>query len=441
MNIMMIAYYYPPMGGGGVQRTLKFVKYLSKMGHTVHILTVKKDDDSNNSSSDHSDAFSNVFIHRTDIKKINSLRRITNIKQNSPIESKIPVLQKKFWAEKYVRKLAKKIILDMYNMKYVPDDICGWIDYAVAEGRKIIKDNKIDIIYSTSSPYSAHLIGYELAKETNIKWIADFRDPWANNQFTNFNYVIKRKHAKLEAKVVRKADIIISVSEPIIDSYRGIYKNEKKDKFVVIPNGYDEEDFVNLNLDASKANERFMILYNGMIYGKRSPEKILKAIDNLIKKNKIPRDKIEIIFQGKIGNEHIATINNFIKIYPEVLKTIDQVPHSQSLELLEKANALLLIIDDGKGSEGIYTGKIFEYIRSGKVIIGIVPNGVARELIKNTRTGYTAYPSRNDEIERAIYSAYVDYKEEYKDFKPNFNEVTYYSRENLTKKLVEVMKL
>jgi glycosyltransferase involved in cell wall biosynthesis len=438
MNILMIAYFYPPKGGGGVQRTLKFVKHLSNMGHNVHVLTVKEETGEIKDKSQEV-LSKNVSVYRTDIKEINTLRKLakTGGKPGGAPQKYGGYIKIK----RTMRNIAKKIVLDLYNIKYVPDDKCGWINYAVSEGKRIIQNNKIDVIYTTSSPYSAHLIGYELANETNIKWIADFRDPWAANQFVDFNYFVKRKHEKLEAKVVRKASRVLSVSKPIINDFIARYKNEEKTKFVVIPNGYDEEDFIKLDLKKSDANERFTIVYNGMIYGKRSPEKILMAIDNLIKKNKIDKDKIEIKFQGQIGNEHIGTINNYAAVYPGIVKHSGQVGHKESLNELCRANALLLIIDEGPGSEGIYTGKIFEYIRSGKIILGIVPEGVAKELILDTHTGYTAYPSRIDEIEGIIYKAYLSFINGNKEFKPDYDKISDFSRENLTKKLIEVMNI
>jgi glycosyltransferase involved in cell wall biosynthesis len=438
MNILMIAYYYPPKGGGGVQRTLKFVKHLSNMGHNVHVLTVKEET-SDIKDKSLEEINKNVMVYRTEIKEINTLKKLAKTGGKSGLVSNSSSNYLKI--KRFTRNIAKKIVLDIYNIKYVPDDKCGWISYAVNEGKKIIKNNQIDVIYTTSSPYSAHLIGYELTNETNIKWIADFRDPWAANQFVDFNYFVKKKHEKLEAKVVRKASRVLSVSEPIINDFISRYKNESKEKFIVIPNGYDEEDFLNLDLKQSDTNERFTIVYNGMIYGKRSPEKILMAIDNLIKKNKIDKDKIEIKFQGQIGNEHIGTINNYEALYPKIVKHSGQVGHKESLIELCRANALLLIIDEGPGSEGIYTGKIFEYIRSGKIVLGIVPDGVAKDLIVETKTGYTAYPSRIDEIESIIHKAYLSFINGNIEFKPDNVKIAKFSRENLTKKLVEVTNL
>lgn len=442
MNILMVAYYYPPKGGGGVQRTLKFVKHLSKMGHNVHVITVKPDTNNDNGSkSDNLLDNLNPYVHvyRTEIKEINFLKTLTKAGSKPDVPAAAHSFSEFIRVKKQFRSIVKKIILDLYNFRYVPDDKCGWINYAVDEGKKIIEGNKIDIIYTTSSPYTAHLIGYELAKASGIKWIADFRDPWASNQFVDFNFLIRRKHSVLEARVVKKADNVLSVSQPIINDFIRRYSNEDKDKFVVIPNGYDEEDFSSLSLNVSDDNYKFTIIYNGMIYGKRSPEKILMAIDNLIKKEKIDKDKIEIKFQGQIGNEHMGTIKYYEDMYPGIVKHGDQVSHEESLKELCRANALLLIIDEGPGSEGIYTGKIFEYIRSGKIILGIIPDGVAKDLINETGTGYTAHPSRIDEIEGIILKAYTNFVNKSLEFNPDFDKIENYSRENLTKKLVEVM--
>ncbi|MCY6353882.1 hypothetical protein [Clostridium sp. ZS2-4] len=449
-NILIIAYYYPPKGGAGVQRTTKFANYLSNMGYNVSVLTVKEESNGIVDKSLSKEIDKNISVYRADIKEsdiINKLTRLLSNKgasntqsdSNGVVSTGLHLNGIKSKLKKSVRNIGKKVFLNVYNLVYIPDDKKGWIDFAVEKGRKIMKEKNIEVIFTTSGPYSSHLIGYELAKEASVKWIADFRDPWVENPFVNNGIAIESVYAHLEKKVVKKADKVISVSKPIIDNFIKRYKNESIDKFRIITNGYDEKDFSNLNLSLAEKNERFSILYNGTLYGKRSPEKILKSIENLIETNKIDQYRIKIKFSGQIGNEHMETVNYYMNKYPEVVEHQNYVPHEESLKQLCMANSLLLIIDEGVGSEGIYTGKIFEYIRTGKPILGIVPEGVAKELILETNTGYIANPSKQNEIENIIYSAYLDFINTNKYIKPDWNKIKQYSRENLTRQLIDVI--
>lgn len=438
-KILMVAYYYPPKGGAGVQRTAKFAKYLASFGYNIHILTVDEKDRGVVDYSLEEDICPGITVHRTYIPQKNLLERLMYAlnRGNGKSEGKDNSghVQKVSAVRSFVRKAGKKIFLDIYNLLYIPDVQKGWTNYAVEEGRKIIRENDIDVIYTTSSPYTSHMIGYKLNREFNIKWVADFRDPWASNPFADYSFIVQIINNNLESKVVKNAHRVVSVSRPIIDDFIRRYKYEDSKKFVVIPNGYDDDDFQGIDLSLSSKNSKFSILYVGTLYGKRSPEKILIGVENLLESNKIKQDSFTIKFMGEIGSAYKQMLDVFTSKYPGIVEYMDYVPHSQSMVELSRANALLLIIDEGRGSEGIYTGKIFEYIRTGKPILGIVPDGVARDLILETGTGYVAYPSNLHEIEDIIYRAYCDFMDGRKDFEPDWHRISQYSRENLAKKL------
>lgn len=445
-NILIIAYYYPPKGGAGVQRTTKFANYLSNMGYNVNVLTVKEDAGGLVDTSLNKDIGKNISVYRTDIKESNLIKRLTKISsggnsnnngEKKTNNSSLNNIKNK--SKKVIKNICKKAFFKVYNFAYIPDDKKGWINFAVNAGKKIIKEKNIEVIFTTSGPYSSHLIGSKLAEEFPVKWIADFRDPWVENPFVDNGPIIESIYKKLERKVVKRANKVISVSNPIVHNFIERYKNEPSDKFKIITNGYDEKDFQDLDLSLGDKNKRFTILYNGTLYGKRSPKKILSAIDNLINSKKIDENKIKIKFLGEIGNEHIKIVNYYKEKYPKVVQHENYVPHKESLKEICASNALLLIIDEGQGSEGIYTGKIFEYIRSGKPILGIVPKGVARDLILDTNTGYVAYPSKQNEIESAIYASYSNFINKNKELEPNLDKIKQYSRENLTKKLINII--
>lgn len=443
-NILLIAYYYPPLGGAGVQRTLKFAKYLYKFGNNVCILTV--DDNSDGTVRDESlkyESIDGIKVFRAKEGDVNFFVGIANKAINKrniiAAEVKSPTISiNKNSLKSKLKKKIKNIILNMYRSMSIPDDKVSWKKDAVRKGLEIVKKENIDIIYSTSAPYTCHLIAYDLVKSTNMPWICDFRDPWASNPFVDYPWFVKRINNDMEKKVVKRANTVISVSQPIIDDFILNYKDETSSKFKVITNGYDEEDFDNYNKDIKP--EKFTITYNGTLYGKRSPNNFLEAVNRLIDTNKVDKNKIILKFVGKIGRDAMLDINNFISKFGDIAQCIDYLPHKESLKQIENSSALLLIIESGKGSEGIFTGKIFEYIRSGKNIIGIVPEGVAKDLIIETNTGFCCHPDKIKEIEEVIYKCYLIWNGDSDALSVNWDKVKSYNRENLSKDLTSIME-
>ena len=443
-NILIVAYFYPPLGGAGVQRTLKFAKFLEKFGYNVNVLTVNnekgtiKDESLKKESTDGIKVFRamqrenfivNAIVNRnvTDVKTVKIDNKEETIKEPSKITLKSKVKRK-----------MKKYLLNAYRNMYIPDDKISWKKDAVELGMKIIQEEKIDIVYSTSAPYTGHLIAYELKQRSNVAWIADFRDQWVANPFVDYSAYGKRKNEKMEKMVIEKADSVISVSKPIIDDFIDRYKNQNIDKFKVITNGYDEEDFEAYSME--KIASKYIITYNGTLYGKRSPKNFLIAIDRLIENKKIKQSELLIRFVGQIGKDAQEDMKFFLSKYEDVIEFISYLPHKESLKKLEDSSASLLIIEAGEGSEGIYTGKIFEYIRSGRDVIGIVPSGVAKDLILQTNTGFCCHPEKIDEIEEVIYKSYNIWKGTEEKLDINWEEVKKYNRENLTRELMSIIE-
>ena len=443
-NILIVAYFYPPLGGAGVQRTLKFAKFLKKFGYNVNVLTVNnemgtiKDESLKLESTDGIKVFRalqrenfiiNAILNRnvTDVKIVKTDNKEVVEKTSSQITFKSKIKRK-----------VKKYLLGVYRNMYIPDDKISWKKDAVELGLKIIKEEKIDIIYSTSAPYTSHLIALELKQKSSIPWIADFRDQWVANPFVSYSSYAKRKNEKMEKMVIEKADAVISVSKPIIDEFICRYSNEQANKFKVITNGYDEEDFDDFNID--KISTKYVITHNGTLYGKRSPKNFLLAMDNLIRDKKIKQDEIKIRFVGQIGKDAQEDIRFFLDRYDNIIEFISYLPHIQSLKKLEDSSATLLIIEAGEGSDGIFTGKIFEYIRSGRDVIGIVPSGVAKDLILHTNTGFCAHPDMVDEIEAVVYKSYSIWKGTEEKLDINWERVKKYNRENLTHELKGIIE-
>ena len=443
-NILIVAYFYPPLGGAGVQRTLKFAKYMEKFGYNVNVLTVNDEKGTIKDESLKLESTHGIKVFRAVQREnfiVNAIlnKNVTYVK-TVKIDNKEEMVKEscEITLKSKVKRKIKKYLLNFYRNMYIPDDKISWKNDAVDLGMKIIKEEKIDIIYSTSAPYTGHLIALELKQKSNIPWIADFRDQWVANPFVDYTTYAKRKNEKMEKAVIENSDAVISVSKPIIDDFIGRYKNQKSDKFKVITNGYDEEDFNDYNMD--KITPKYVITHNGTLYGKRSPKNFLIAIDRLIEGKKIKHAELTIRFVGQIGKDAQEDIKFFLAKYENVIEFISYLPHKESLKKLEDSSAALLIIEAGEGSDGIYTGKIFEYIRSGRNVIGIVPNGVAKDLILDTNTGFCCHPEKIDEIEAAIYKSYSVWKGTQEKLDIQWGKVKKYNRENLTRELMNIIE-
>lgn len=444
-NILFIAYYFPPKGGSGVQRSIKFAKYLGKMGYNVHILTVKEDTKYERDINDKSflkDIDKNLKIYRTGIDEISILK---DILQQNAIKNKSfeDVKQKNLIMEqrkktKIIKTIVKKAFFKLYSIVNIPDDKKGWIKYALDEGRKIIIENNIDTVISSSYPYSAHQIALKLKRELNIKWVADFRDPWVMNSFykSQYGFIIKKIYENYERKFINNADKVTVVSGPMKDDYDKRY-NLSNEKVSVITNGYDEEEFSNIKFDIHQTDNKLVVLYTGVLYDQYPTERFISSIENLICNGKIDKERIKLIFIGQKVSCQMNILRNFEAKYPEAIEIIDYISHEKVIDYIIKASALLLMLGETTGKE-VYTGKIFEYIRCLKPIIAVVPDGVARELVYKTKTGYLAYPSNLEEIENVIYNVYMDHINN-KRLMPDWNEIKKYDRYELTKRLVEII--
>lgn len=304
--------------------------------------------------------------------------------------------------------------------------------------KEIIRRENIDIIYSTSAPYTSHLIAYDLKKQFNIPWICDFRDPWVMHHFVHYSYVSKKINSYLERKVILNCDKIISVSQPIIDNFMERYPNVRSDKFKVITNGYDEDDFIGYNKEIK--SDKFIITYTGTIYGKESLSNFFIAVRNLIVNNKIIKDDIVIRFVGRLGREANEDIEKFNMKFENIVEVIEYLPHKQSIKKMEESSALLLLLSGGSECKGVYTGKIFEYIRSSKPIIALVPDGVAKDLINDTNTGIICNPDKINEIESSIYKIYLNWKSKKRNSAIDWDKVYKYNRKNLSIELADIIE-
>jgi len=265
---------------------------------------------------------------------------------------------------------------------------------------------QFDAVVTTSAPYSAHLVGQRLKRYAGIPWIADFRDEWTTNPYLRDRYPTnwhRNFNRSMERKILREADRVVCVSRPWLDTLHGLVPDLPDNKFVVLPNGYDGEHF----REATPVPpDRFRIVYTGEFYGPRSPGPFLDALDLVRECRRIPIDEIEIVFMGRTGwSDRVAS-----DLSRNSVRIVEQKPYFESLQALQEAAVLLLVIPREDGS-GKHTGKLFPYLASGRPILAIAPEpNVAAELIRKSRSGVVASPDDPAAIAVAIESLYDDWK-------------------------------
>ena len=435
-KVLVIAYYFPPLGWSGVQRTLKFVKYLRYFDWEPIVVTVGKTKFSILDESLEDELPKDIKIIRVDDIVLKDVTDVMKRKIKGYVEASINSISDESLKQLYEEEIEKKIS-ELRDMVLLPDGNVIWANNVIKEINDKIDFTEIDVVYTTSSPYSAHIIGEYIKKEYSIPWIADFRDQWIDNPYIDYDkdslrYKLEKN---MEKNVVFNCDRLITVTPLITENYISTYKIEKN-KVITITNGYDEEDFKNIK--SKKENNKFTMVHNGSFYLKRNPDTVARVIKKLVENEIIDEKKIEIILNG---NNDCNIINKFKEImgeYSDVIKINGYLSHEESLIKSNNADILLLICGEEESSKQVYTGKVFEYLRLRKPVLAISPKGsLVDKLLDETECGINAEYNDIETIEKIILNYYNSWIKGNK-IKVGAKNIEKYERKELTKKLVEI---
>lgn len=447
-NILYIAYFFPPLGGSGVQRTLKFVKYLPMYDKLPIVVTVKEGHNFAYDEEMIKEVPDSVKIYRSDsgeslwlrkqIERVNkvivSIKSRRTIKNDKEIKSvdKADVEEKNLPSGMTIK---DKIFRYLEYNYYVPDTKIRWYKNAINDiiGR-VLEKEEIDLIFSTSYPYTDHLIALEIKKRTNKPWVVDLRDPWVGNKFIYDRYNEKRKakERELEAEVIKYADKVLNVTKDITDMYIDRYP-EYKDKFITITNGFDVSDKV----EDETPSEKFIINYSGIVADGQSPELFLKAVEELIKNNDDFKSDLLVKFTGTIVDKYSYLFEN--PVIKDNIEINGYASHNVVLKYMKEASINLVILPDTEESKGIYTGKIFDYILSEKPILGIMPlGGVASDLINSKGIGVAVDYNDFNGIKDFIEKTYLTWKNGGSLNNSAITKCIEFERRSLTKQLSDV---
>lgn len=395
-HVLFVTYYFPPSGGPGVQRVLKFAKYIREFGWQPIILTVKDADYPARDESLLEEIPSDVLVYRTKIfEPYDAYRKLTGKKAGTAVDvNTIPKAGEKRIASERIAEFIRATF-------FIPDARIGWYRHAVREGMEIIRTHGVSAIYSSSPPYTCSLIARRLKKKTGLPWIAGFRDPWRGFLSTPRRWFLPAMiDTHFERATFLECDAMEVAWKGIIKDFAEKYPNIPMEKCHHLPNGFDSADFPEV---LSSKNDRFTVTYTGSMYGKRNPEMFLRAVDGLVERQLVDPSRIALQFIGRFGAE-IHEMFCASRVRDSIIVK-EYMPHAESVQHLFSSDALLLIVDDFKGNEEIVPGKVFEYIGAAKPIITLAPEGAVSSLIDETESGRTA---RSDDVE-AIQKIFLEY--------------------------------
>ncbi|MFR1708044.1 MAG: methyltransferase domain-containing protein [Clostridium sp.] len=402
VKILIVAYFFPPVGGAGVQRTLKFVKYLRDFGYEPIVLTC------NNSKYGIEDE--SLLAEIPDDIEIIRIDDIADDELNDEFINKmIEYYLDLVDDEQLKREFINSLNSSYENLKrniFTPDNYIAWAAKVISSIDQVINFNSIDMIYTTSSPYSDHIIGYHIKRKYRKPWVVDFRDEWTNNPYVEFDHndIRFKVEQVMEKTILEFCDHVLVVTESSESNYKEIFSVDEN-KISTITNGYDESDFIFEQDDISKKNE-FSIIHNGFIYGDRTIEYMARAIRNLIDSNKIEENRIKVYFTRADNNGALKYIINKYNLEKNFI-LLGYVEHKDSLKLCSSMECLLLLVGSGEKVKSVYTGKVFEYLRLNKPIISLSPeNSIVDKLIKSTGRGINCEMNDTQAIEAAILQYY-----------------------------------
>ncbi len=434
--VLVVTYYFPPAGGPGVQRVLKFLKYLHDFGWTPIALVPENPEYQARDESLVSELPPELIIRRAPIFEPYELyRKFTG--KASGVSLDVNVIKAEGAKLSRTERMAELIRATLF----IPDARIGWFLNAVKEGRRILREYPISAIYSSSPPYTPALIARKLHRISNVPWVAGFRDPWTGFHNTPNRWWLPRSiDRSLEHSVFDEANLVEVAWKGIANDALAKYPDLPREKFIHIPNGFDSADFP--EPDIRKRAERphhdkFTITYSGSLYGPRNPLSFLKAMELLIERKAIDPDKITLRFLGRFGAE-IHEMLDRPKIRSMVEK-IDYVPHARAVELLLESDALLLIVDDVPTVAEIVPGKVYEYLGAMRPLIAIAPpEGAIGELLRETGAGETVQQSDIEGQARLVQRIYDDWSQGRASFAANPETIEQYERREATRKLASL---
>jgi len=389
-KVLVVAYYFPPMGLSGVQRTLKFVKYMSNYGWEPTVITTGNvgyfaHDDSLKSEAENS----NIKIIRVGGKEPNALLS-------------------KFGTIKPPRESIRKLLNRISQTIFFPDNKNSWSKRAYQKVIELISKEHFDAIYVTAPPFSSFYYLRKIKKKFDVPIMVDYRDLWYGSYFafypTPFHSLL---HKRMEYLSLKSADRVIvtnrKIKEKLIKNYKFLTFND----VVIIPHGFDLQDFENV-VPETKHNDKMILTYSGIFMEYNTPKYFLRAFKKLIIERPDIASKIQLNFIGYLGKENKSLVKKLN--IEEYVKELGYMNHKEAVKKLVSSDVLWLMIGRKRNIDAILPGKLLEYMGSRKPIIGCVPDGVAKIFLEEYGASFITEPDNVDEIKNTFIKVFNLYR-------------------------------
>lgn len=427
-KILIITYYWPPAGGPGVQRWLKFAKYLPEFGWKPVIYTPENPSYPLLDETLMNDVPEDIEIVRTKIWEPYQLAEKLNKSNKKFKAGQFDVGKNQSWKS--------KLSIWVRGNFFIPDARVFWVKPSIQFLEKYIQENNIDTIVTSGPPHSLHLIGLGLKdKFPNLKWIADFRDPWTEISYYKHLKLTKssdKKHRQLESAVFKNADITLATSYTDAENFRKVGANA-----VCITNGFDESDSDKPKIQTENIlKDKFTLSYIGVLEQLRNPENLWKVLDELVKENIDFAKYFSLKFVGRIDDK----ILNFIESssLKNHILNLGYLAHGKAVEEMQTSEILLITNFPNESSKGIIPGKIFEYLASGKQILSFGPDQAdVSKILDETQAGKHFSYSDSETVKKFILEKFDLWKNG--QLSENTQHIEQFSRKNLTKQLSEIL--
>ena len=423
-KVLIITYYWPPSAGGGVQRWLKFAKYLPANGWEPVVFTPENpafDQIDESLLKDVSDDLE--VIHFPIWEPLQVFKKVSGKKTRK--QGIVSDRKKTTWIE--------KLIIWIRGNIFIPDPRKYWTKPSSIFLRPFIEERNIDLVITTGPPHSMHLIGKRLKSMTGVKWIADFRDPWSEWDILDdlkTSTLAKKMHRRLERSVLREASCVLTVSHKLKDRLEILGGNHNVE---VITNGMEKED---LDTGDQSSASKFRVTHLGLINHMRNPENLWKQLELKCKKDQGFSDNLEIYMAGTV-DQRILDFLQSSELLREKLVYTSYVPHDEISKVYQESTVLLLLMNRSKNADWLIPGKLFEYMATNRAILacGSLESEVNDMLLEQGVPGVVAYDDDFMLMKRLDeqYESYIK-----GDVHVKYRNIDQYERKNLTEKLVNI---
>ncbi len=436
-KVLIISYVFPPMAAVGGFRVVKACKFLPQFGWQPVVLTVR-------------DGFNYAYDEES-LKQLDPSLPIYRSKYFSPIqwwdsktqpaESSSTNNSSSNQSTKSVQtseSLSAKIKKQIKTMISIPDIHNFWIPFAVFEGLKAVKNEKIDIILSTSPPATVHIIGTILSYLTGKPFVIDYRDLWTQNESyhnRNLPWLYKKIDRFYEKRAIKRASAIVSATTGFSDSLFANNSYKKQEQFWAVTNGVDADDFLDIEFPTSK-NEKFTILHLGSLYGNRNPKFFFEVMQEWVSQNREVKENCKVLFIGNTPGYEKSLIATEIE---SVVQFEKHIPQKQILPKLWASDLLLLILGFDKGGKNVMPAKLYEYICTKRPILAFLPEGMAADAIEKYNRGLAVTSENKAQAIEFLESQYQNWKEQSGERNSQFDLPAEYDRKEQNKKLAEIL--